>query len=121
MHFQTVIESVDSVLSVAFLVASVIPILVMPYRIVQAFVDKAPKDCRIGEHTYNPIFAWLIYSIVVIGVVFPFYQLGVLDSDRALKAGVMCACLLGVLLLCCYLLVLMYKMTSGKDEQGGTP
>ncbi len=116
MHLQTVMESVNRVLCVAFLVASVIPILVMPYRIVQAFVDKARKDCRRGEHTYNPIFAWLIYFVVVIGVVFSLCQLGALDSECALKAGVVCACLLGALLLCCYLLVLVYKMTSRKER-----
>ena len=61
MHFQTVIESVDRVLCVALLIASVIPVLVMPYRIFQAFADRAKQDRESVGRTYDPIFAWLIY------------------------------------------------------------
>ena len=117
MHFQTVIESVDRVLCVALLIASVIPVLVMPYRIFQAFADRAKQDRESVGRTYDPIFAWLIYSVVVAGVVFSLRILGVLDSDRALKAGVVCACLLGCLLLCCYLAVAVHKMIA-KSRKG---
>ncbi len=108
MHFQTAIESLDKVLCVALLVASVIPVLVMPYRLFQAFVAKARMNRERGEHVYNPIFCWLAYSIVVLGAVFSLHVLDVLDSDRALKVGIACACLLGCLLLCCYLVVAIY-------------
>lgn len=108
MHLQTVMESVNRVLCVAFLVASVIPILVMPYRLFQAFAIRARNSRERGEHTYNPIFAWLVYFFVVIGVVFSLHMLELLDYVRALKVGILCACSLGCLFLCCYLVVAVY-------------
>ena len=112
MHSQTVMESVDRVLCVAFLVASVIPMIVMPYRIIQAFVDRTKKERQRGENVYGPVFAWLVYCIVVIGVVVSLHMLGVLDSGRALDVGFVCACLLGCLLLCCYIVAATYGMIA---------
>ena len=108
MHCQTVIESMNKALCVAFLIASVIPVLVMPYRIFQAFVTRARNSHERGEHIYNPIFAWLAYFFIVIGVVFSLHMLELLDYGRALKVGILCACSLGCLLLCCYLVVAIY-------------
>jgi NADH:ubiquinone oxidoreductase subunit 6 (subunit J) len=108
MHCQTVIESMNKALCVAFLIASVIPVLVMPYRIFQAFVTRARNSHERGEHVYNHIFAWLVYFFIVIGVVFSLHMLEVLDSGRVLKVGIICACLLGCLFLFCYLVVAIY-------------
>lgn len=109
MNFIPVIDCLATICCVVILVSTVIPLCMMPYRMFQVFRDKVELELECGEHTYNPIFAWLVYGLTGGGVVFSLHRLGLIDRGLAFDVASFASCLWIVLLLVCFMAAGIYK------------
>ena len=109
MNLISVMDCLTQICGGVILVSAVIPLCMMPYRMFQVFRDKVKLDLEYGEHTYNPIFAWLVYGSTGVGVVLSLYRLGLIDHRLAFDVACFAGCLWMVLLLVCFMAAGIYK------------
>lgn len=109
MNFISVMDCLATICSGMTLVSAVIPLCMMPYRMLQVFRDKVKLDLEYGEHTSNPIFAWLVYGLTGAGVVFSLHRLGLIDYRLAIDVAYFAGCLWMALLLVCFVAAGIYR------------
>lgn len=109
MNFISVVDGLSMTFCGVILIASVIPLCMMPYRMIQAFRDKVKRDVECGKSTYNHVFAWLAYGFVGGGIVFSLFNLGLVKRELAVSVTCFVGCIWMALLLVCCVAAGIYK------------
>ena len=102
MNCISVMAGIRTIFCVVILIAAVVPLCMMPYRMFQASRDKVKLCVESGGQSYDLIFAWLAYGFVGIGVLFSLYTLGLVNRVLAIRLVCFAGCLWMFILLVCY-------------------
>ena len=117
MNLVPLVNSLCKALCCATLVVSVFPLVMMPFRVFQAYRDAVRLELDGGEDAVNPLLHWMFYALLVIGVVFSLYQLGFVSHLLAVAAASACACLLACLCLLCGISAAIYtRIATGRRK-----
>lgn len=108
MSVLFLIKILVKALCCATLVMSVIPLVMMPLRILPTLRDEVKLELERGEDTDNPLFMCMIYALLIVGIVFSLYQLGFVCYLLAIVVGSACLCLLASLFLLCDIVAVIY-------------
>lgn len=109
MNCVVVIDGLMMAISGVILIASVVPLCMMPYRMIQAFREKVKLEVEYGKQAYDHIFAWLTYGFVEGGVVYSLFIIGLIDRELSLFIICFVGCAWMGLLLVCYVAAEIYK------------
>jgi len=99
MNVVSAMDTATNILCVVILATSVVPFCMMPIRVFQAYCDEVRSELDRDEETDNPMYAWIVYGLVITGVLFSICQLGLVNENHAFAV----ASIVGFVLACLWL------------------